>query len=113
MPISGAWSFAFPLIITSILLGVCSHSCSLPLIARFDSSATTSELAAKEPEIFTGSEFRNIDDDVPLAQFAVAFDGASWTDPNSTTLMVMQAMLGAYTKGSSGRKHMGRIAWMI
>ncbi|KAK1396939.1 hypothetical protein POM88_006802 [Heracleum sosnowskyi] len=35
MPISGAWSFAFPLIITSILLGVCSHSCSLPLIARF------------------------------------------------------------------------------
>ncbi|KAK1386129.1 hypothetical protein POM88_023864 [Heracleum sosnowskyi] len=36
-PISGAWSFAFPLIITSILLGVCSHSCSLPLIARFAS----------------------------------------------------------------------------
>ncbi|KAK1382964.1 hypothetical protein POM88_020699 [Heracleum sosnowskyi] len=36
MPISGAWSFAFPLIITSILLGVCSHSCSLPLIARFE-----------------------------------------------------------------------------
>lgn len=72
-----------------------------------DSSATTSELAAKEPAIFTGSEFRNIDDDVPLAQFAVAFDGASWTDPDSTTLMVMQAMLGAYTKGSSGGKHMG------
>lgn len=72
-----------------------------------DSSATTSELAAKEPAIFTGSEFRNIDDDAPLAQFAVAFDGASWTDPDSTTLMVMQAMLGAYTKGSSGGKHTG------
>ncbi|KAK1393216.1 Ribosome biogenesis BMS1 [Heracleum sosnowskyi] len=73
-------------------------------------SATTSELAAKEPAIFTGSEFRNIGDDVPLAQFAVAFDGASWTDPDSTTLMVMQAMLGAYTKGSSGGKHMGLLS---
>lgn len=53
------------------------------------------------------NQFRSVDDDVPLAQFAVAFDGASWTDPDSTTLMVMQAMLGAYSKGSSGGKHMG------
>ncbi|KAF9611857.1 hypothetical protein IFM89_036501 [Coptis chinensis] len=70
-------------------------------------SATTSELVAKEPAIFTGSEVRIIDDDVPLAQFAVAFEGASWTDPDSIALMVMQAMLGSWNKSTGGGKHMG------
>ncbi|KAF9608803.1 hypothetical protein IFM89_011841 [Coptis chinensis] len=70
-------------------------------------SATTSELIAKEPAIFTGSEVRIIDDDVPLAQFAVAFEGASWTDPDSIALMVMQSMLGSWNKSTGGGKHMG------
>nr|GMD27405.1 probable mitochondrial-processing peptidase subunit beta, mitochondrial [Ipomoea batatas] len=52
---------------------------------------TTSKLVAKEPAIFTGSEVRIIDDDLPLAQFAVAFSGASWTDPDSTALMSVMA----------------------
>ncbi|XP_048229812.1 probable mitochondrial-processing peptidase subunit beta, mitochondrial isoform X1 [Ricinus communis] len=68
---------------------------------------TASQLVAKEPTFFTGSEVRIIDDDVPLAQFAVAFEGAPWTDPDSIALMVMQAMLGSWSKNAGGGKHMG------
>ncbi|KAK4270167.1 hypothetical protein QN277_023246 [Acacia crassicarpa] len=68
---------------------------------------TASQLVAKEPAIFTGSEVRMIDDDIPLAQFAVAFEGAAWTDPDSVALMVMQAMLGSWNKTAGGGKHMG------
>lgn len=53
------------------------------------------------------TQVRIIDDDIPLAQFAVAFAGASWTDPDSIALMVMQAMLGSWNKNSIGGKHMG------
>ncbi|XP_057494052.1 probable mitochondrial-processing peptidase subunit beta, mitochondrial isoform X1 [Actinidia eriantha] len=69
--------------------------------------ATTSQLVADEPAIFTGSEVRIIDDDKPLAQFAVAFSGASWTDPDSIALMVMQSLLGSWTKNAGGGKHTG------
>ncbi|XP_061354686.1 probable mitochondrial-processing peptidase subunit beta, mitochondrial [Gastrolobium bilobum] len=68
---------------------------------------TASQLVAKEPTIFTGSEVRMLDDDIPLAQFAVAFEGAAWTDPDSIALMVMQAMLGSWNKTAGGGKHMG------
>ncbi|XP_065005004.1 probable mitochondrial-processing peptidase subunit beta, mitochondrial isoform X2 [Musa acuminata AAA Group] len=68
---------------------------------------TASQLVAKEPAIFTGSEVRIIDDDIPLAQFAVAFSGASWIDPDSIALMVMQSMLGFWNKNTGSGKHMG------
>ncbi|XP_007032699.2 PREDICTED: probable mitochondrial-processing peptidase subunit beta, mitochondrial [Theobroma cacao] len=68
---------------------------------------TASQLVANEPATFTGSEVRMINDDIPLAQFAVAFEGASWTDPDSIALMVMQAMLGSWSKNAGGGKHMG------
>ncbi|GAB2299289.1 hypothetical protein Dimus_033361 [Dionaea muscipula] len=68
---------------------------------------TTSELVSKEPAIFTGSEVRMIDDDIPVAQFAVAFSGASWSDPDSIALMVMQSILGSWNKSAGGGKHMG------
>ncbi|KAI5665703.1 hypothetical protein M9H77_15556 [Catharanthus roseus] len=78
------------------------------LFTKLSSNSTiTSELVAKEPAIFTGSEVRMIDDDIPLAQFAVAFEGASWTDPDSIALMVMQSMLGSWNKSAGGGKHMG------
>lgn len=78
------------------------------LFSKLSADPTTaSQLVAKEPAIFTGSEVRIIDDDIPLAQFAVAFAGASWTDPDSIALMVMQAMLGSWNKNSVGGKHMG------
>ncbi|KAJ7976418.1 Mitochondrial processing peptidase beta subunit [Quillaja saponaria] len=48
-----------------------------------------------------------IDDDIPLAQFAIAFNGASWTDLDSIPLMVMQAMLGSSNKIIGDGKHMG------
>ncbi|KAI4387939.1 hypothetical protein MLD38_000322 [Melastoma candidum] len=72
-----------------------------------DDPTTATQLVTKEPAIFTGSEVRMIDDDVPIAQFAVAFEGASWTDPDAIPLMVMQAMLGSWNKSAGGGKHMG------
>ncbi|EYU34612.1 hypothetical protein ABFS82_11G119300 [Erythranthe guttata] len=78
------------------------------LFTKLSSDPTTAtELVAKEPAIFTGSEVRMLDDDIPLAQFAVAFEGASWTDPDSIALMVMQSMLGSWNKNAGGGKHMG------
>ncbi|KAI3909376.1 hypothetical protein MKW98_007900 [Papaver atlanticum] len=68
---------------------------------------TIAQLVEFEPAIFTGSEVRIIDDDVPLAHLAVAFSGASWTDPDSVALMVMQSMLGSWNKSAGGGKHMG------
>lgn len=50
-----------------------------------------------------------IDDYLPIAQFAVAFEGASWTDPDSITLMVMQTMLGSWSKKQGGGKNMGLV----
>ncbi|KAJ6846584.1 putative mitochondrial-processing peptidase subunit beta [Iris pallida] len=72
-----------------------------------DNPITASQLVEKYPANFTGSEVRMIDDDVLLAQFAVAFNGASWTDPDSIPLMVMQTMLGSWNKSMGGGKHMG------
>ncbi|XP_045818969.1 probable mitochondrial-processing peptidase subunit beta, mitochondrial [Trifolium pratense] len=69
--------------------------------------STASQLVEKEPAVFTGSEVRMLDDDIPLAQFAVAFEGASWKDPDSIPLMIMQAMLGSWHKTAGGGKHMG------
>ncbi|KAG6491914.1 probable mitochondrial-processing peptidase subunit beta, mitochondrial [Zingiber officinale] len=72
-----------------------------------DNPTTTTQLIETEPAIFTGSEVRIIDDDIPLAKFAVAFSGASWTDPDSIALMVMQSMLGSWNKNAHGGKHAG------
>lgn len=47
---------------------------------------------------------------MPLAQFAVAFNGASWTDPDSIALMVIQAMLGSWNKSAGAGKHMGLVS---
>ena len=52
-------------------------------------------------------QVRIIDDDLPLAQFAVAFEGASWTDPDSIALMVIKLMLGSWNKKAGGGKHIG------
>ena len=52
----------------------------------------------QDPAMFTGSEVRIRDPDMPTIEFAVAFKGASWTDPDSVPLMVMQArQLGSLT----------------
>ncbi|KAI3859775.1 hypothetical protein MKW92_023266 [Papaver armeniacum] len=64
---------------------------------------TASQLAAKEPTIFTASEVRIMDEGIPHAHFAVAFKGASLTDPDLIALMVMQFMLGSWNKSTDGR----------
>lgn len=51
-----------------------------------------------------------IDDNLPVAQFAVAFEGASWTDPDSIALMVMKVMLGSWSKKEGGGKHVGLVS---
>lgn len=69
--------------------------------------ATTSQLVTSDPANFTGSEVRIIDDDLPLARFAVAFEGASLKDSDSIPLMVMQTMLGSWSKKDISGKHVG------
>ena len=64
----------------------------------------------QDPAIFTGSDVRIRDPDLPLLHFAVAFRGAAWTDPDSIALMVMQTMIGAWDKnagsGAPRSKHL-------
>jgi processing peptidase subunit beta len=47
------------------------------------------------------------DDDMEKVSFAVAVQGASWTDPDSVPLMVMQNMLGTWSKALGQGKHAG------
>ena len=42
------------------------------------------------------------DPDLPKLHFAVAFKGASWTDADAIPLMVIQSIIGAWSKGSAG-----------
>ncbi|WOH07877.1 hypothetical protein DCAR_0727311 [Daucus carota subsp. sativus] len=78
------------------------------LFNKLSSNAdTTCQLVAKEPSRFTGSEVRIHDLEDPLIRFAVAVEGASWTDPDSIALMVMQSMLGSWNKNAGGGKHVG------
>ncbi len=61
-----------------------------------DEDPTTSvrALLTKEPALYTGSYVHDRFPDATNCSFAVAFRGASWTDPDSIPLMVMQTMLG-------------------
>ena len=56
--------------------------------------------STQEPSYFTGSDVRIRDPDLPTLQFAVAWKGAAYSDPDSIPLMVMQQMLGAWNKAS-------------
>ena len=46
------------------------------------------------PSLFTGADVRDYDDDMPMAHFALAFEGLSWTHPDIFTLMLCQTLLG-------------------
>ncbi|GLC43073.1 hypothetical protein PLESTF_001205200 [Pleodorina starrii] len=72
-----------------------------------DEDPTTSvrSLLAKEPYRFTGSYVHDRWPDATDCCMAVAFKGASWTDPDSIPLMVMQTILGAWDKNSTVGKH--------
>ncbi|KAM0015108.1 putative peptidase M16, metalloenzyme, LuxS/M16 peptidase [Helianthus debilis subsp. tardiflorus] len=68
---------------------------------------TSTQLVEQAPAIFTGSEIRKRDDDMPYAYFGIFFKGASWTDPDSFALLVIQLMLGSWTKSTDVDKHKG------
>jgi len=63
-------------------------------------TVTTAEIAAASPAAFTGSDVRFRDDDLEKCHLAIAVQGASWTDPDAVTLMVMQTMLGSWDSKS-------------
>lgn len=50
----------------------------------------------QDPAKFTGSEVRYRDPESQQVHFAIAFKGASWTDPDMLTLMLMQTILGSH-----------------
>lgn len=69
--------------------------------SRLSSSSTTAvDIAKQDPAKFTGSEVRIQNPDEDTVHFAIAFKGASWTDPDAIPLMVMQSMLGTWNKRS-------------
>lgn len=44
-----------------------------------------------------------------FAHFGVVFKGASWTDPDSIALLVIQTMLGSWNKVTDVGKHIGLV----
>ncbi|MEW5299529.1 MAG: hypothetical protein WDW36_002537 [Sanguina aurantia] len=70
-----------------------------------DDTTSVRALTTKEPSLFTGSYVHDRFPDATESSFAVAFRGASWTDPDSIPLMVMQTMLGGWDKNSTVGKH--------
>nr|CAB3478093.1 unnamed protein product [Digitaria exilis] len=69
------------------------------LFTEFSTDPTTADqLVEANPAIFTGSEVRVENVELPLAHIAIAFKGASWTDPKSIPLMVIQSILGSWNR---------------
>jgi len=59
----------------------------------------------KPPSLFSGSDVRDYKDDMPNANFAIAFEGLPWTDPDVFTLMLCQSLLGVYDSKNTGASH--------
>lgn len=70
-----------------------------------DAATSVRSLLVKEPARFTGSYVHDRFPDASECCMAVAYKGASWTDPDSIPLMVMQTMLGGWDKNSTVGKH--------
>merc|ERR1711967_194959 len=48
------------------------------------------------PSLFSGSDVRDYNDAMPSANFAIAFEGLPWTDPDIFSLMLCQTLFGVY-----------------
>jgi processing peptidase subunit beta len=57
------------------------------------------------PSLFSGSDFRDYNDDASHTNFALSFEGLPWTHPDVFTLMLCQSLLGTYDSKSAGNKH--------
>jgi len=64
-----------------------------------EAPGTVKDLVAASPSIFTGSEVRNREDDMPYAHVAFAFQGPSWTSGDSVPMMVLHSLLGSWERG--------------
>lgn len=51
---------------------------------------------------FTGSEVRVRDDSLPLAYFAIAFEGCGWTNQDHVPLMVANTLIGSWDRSQGG-----------
>ena len=74
-----------------------------------DEDRTVRQLVAAAPAHFTGSSVYDRSPDTEQCCFAVAWKGASWTDPDSVPLMVMQTMLGGWDKNNAVGRHAGSL----
>lgn len=74
-----------------------------------DEDRTVRQLVAAEPAPFTGSSVYDRSADTDACSFAIAWKGASWTDPDSVPLMVMQTMLGGWDKNNTVGRHAGSL----
>jgi processing peptidase subunit beta len=64
-----------------------------------------------DPAIFTGSDKRIRYDSMGEAHVALAFQGASWTSEYAFPLMLMQTILGSWTRtGSAGHNGASKLA---
>jgi len=61
---------------------------------------------AMEPASFVGSEIRVREDSMGLAHVAIAFEAAGWTSEHAFPLMVMQTMLGCWSRTSGSGANM-------
>ncbi|GIX65789.1 mitochondrial processing peptidase [Babesia caballi] len=70
------------------------HFCTIPV--------GTGVRQLEKPQ-FVGSELLNRNDNMgPYAHLAVAFEGVSWTNPDSICFMLMQSIIGSYKKSQEG-----------
>lgn len=74
-----------------------------------DEDRSVRQLVAAAPAHFTGSSVYDRSPDTEQCCFAVAWKGASWTDPDSVPLMVMQTMLGGWDKNNAVGRHAGSL----
>lgn len=59
----------------------------------------------EEPTLFSGSDVRDYNDAMPSANFALAFEGLPWTDPDIFSLMLCQSLLGIYDSKNMSAVH--------
>jgi len=82
--------------------GAVKHEELLDLAKNAFAALPTDENSYSEHPVFTGSEIRVRNDDLPLAHIAVAVEGLSWTDPDYFTLLVIQTILGNWDRNVGG-----------
>ncbi|EOD37758.1 hypothetical protein EMIHUDRAFT_446942 [Emiliania huxleyi CCMP1516] len=89
--------------------GAVEHDQVLDLASEYFGGVPTVAPAGHDYEnhasLFCGADVRDFKEDMPAANFALAFEGLKWTDPDVFTLMLCQSLLGTYDKKSSNMQY--------